>query len=98
MDTLALLSESFPHWIKEIQKGRCGTEPISTEPGGCGDIEFYLVQVRFAALNDDAEREYLKHLPTSFSLKPEEVDRLRAAARLILSESNEFQRLLRDLQ
>jgi len=98
METVALLSESFSRWAEEIRKGRCGSEAISTEPGACGDIEFYLVLVRFAALNDDAERDYLKHLPTSFSLKPEEVDRLRAAARLILTESKEFQRLLRDLQ
>ena len=97
METVALLSESFPRWAEEIRKGRCGSEPVSTEPGACGDIEFYLVQVRFAALNDDAERDYLKHLPTSFVLKPEEVDKLRAAARLILTESKEFQRLLRDL-
>ncbi len=72
-------------------------KPISTEPGACGDIEFYLVHVDFAALDDDAERDYLKHLPTSFSLKPEDVDKLEDAARRILTESREFQRFLRDL-
>ena len=74
MDTLALLSESFGRWAEEIRKGRCGSGPISTEPGSCGDIEFYLVQVRFDALDDEAERSYFKRLPTSFALKPEEVD------------------------
>jgi NTE family protein len=98
METLALLSESFPNWADEIRKGRCGSGPISSEPGACGDIEFYLVQVRFDALNDAAERSYLKKLPTSFALKPEEVDKLRDAARRILSESKEFQRLIQDLQ
>jgi len=98
MDTVALLSESFPRWIDEIRKGRCGSGQISTSPGSCGDIEFYLVQVRFDALNDEADRKYLKRLPTSFVLKPEEVDKLRDAARRILTESKEFQRLLRDLQ
>ncbi len=98
METVSLLSESFARWADEIRKGRCGANPISREPGACGDIEFYLIQVRFDALNDDAEREALKRLPTSFVLKPEEVDHLRDAARRILNESREFQRFLRDLQ
>ncbi|MHC1741538.1 MAG: patatin-like phospholipase family protein [Syntrophobacteraceae bacterium] len=98
METVALLSESFARWTDEIRKGRCGSSPVSTEPGSCGDIEFYLVQVRFDALNDDAERSYFKRLPTSFVLKPEEVDKLRDAARRILAESRDFQRLVRDLQ
>jgi NTE family protein len=97
METVALLSESFSRWTDEIRRGRCGSGPISTEPGSCGDIEFYLVQVRFDALNDENERTFLKRLPTSFVLKPEEVDKLRDAAHRILSESNEFQRFLHDL-
>jgi len=97
-ETVALLVESFPRWADEIRRGRCGSNPISTEPGACGDIEFYLVQVRFDALDDEVQRNFLKRLPTSFVLQPEEVDRLREAARRILAESLEFQRLLQDLK
>ena len=97
-ETVALLSESFPRWVDEIRRGRCSSGQISTEPGSCGDIEFYLVQVRFEALDDENQRSFLKQLPTSFVLKPEEVDKLREAARQILTQSKEFQRLLRDLQ
>jgi NTE family protein len=97
-ETVALLSESFNRWADEIRKGRCGSGPISTEPGACGDIEFYLVQVKFDALDDAAESSYLKRLPTSFALKPEQVDQLRDAARRILTGSKEFQRLVRDLR
>lgn len=97
-ETVALLSESFPRWAEEIRRGRCGEGPVSMEPGSCGDIEFYLVEVRFASLDDEAERDYLKRLPTSFALKPEEVDRLRKAARLSLTTSKEFQQFLRDLE
>ena len=50
----------------------------------------------FAALEDDAERRYLNELPTSFVLPPEAIDRLRAAARKIVRESPDFQRLLKD--
>lgn len=98
VETLALLRESFPRWAEEIRKGRCGAESISGEPGSCGDIEFYLVDVNFDALDDDDERTYFKGLPTSFVLKPEEVDRLRDTARRILTKSREFQRLMEDLR
>jgi NTE family protein len=98
METVALLSESFPRWADEIRRERCGSGQISTEPGYCGDIEFYLVQVKFDALDDEAERHYFKGLPTSFVLKPDEVDKLRDAARRILAKSKEFQRLVHDLQ
>jgi hypothetical protein len=37
-------------------------------------------------------------LPTSFYLEPKDVDRLKAAARELLSASAEFQRLVSDLQ
>ncbi|MDQ1335274.1 MAG: hypothetical protein QG552_2224 [Thermodesulfobacteriota bacterium] len=98
METVALLMESFPRWADEIRRGRCGSQPISAEPGSCGDIEFYLVQVKFDALDDEAERSVLKRLPTSFVLKPEEVDHLRDSARRILADSKEFQRLIHDLR
>jgi len=97
-ETVALLRESFSRWADEIRKGRCGSGPVSMAPGGCGDIEFYLVEVRFDALNDEAERHSLKRLPTSFALKPEQVDQLRDAARRILTESKELTRLIRDLR
>jgi NTE family protein len=97
-ETVSLLRESFKRWEDEIRKGRCGSSPISTEPGACGDIEFYLVEVRFDAIADGAERSLLKRLPTSFALKPEQVDHLRNAARQILGESKEFKRLVQDLQ
>jgi NTE family protein len=97
-ETVALLRESFPRWAEEIRKGRCGSEEISTGPGSCGDIQFYYVEVRFEALDDEAERMQLKRLPTAFVLEPEQVDHLRDAARRILTKDKHFQRLVRDLQ
>jgi NTE family protein len=49
-------------------------------------------------LKDEKERMYFKRLPTSFKLAPEQVDKLRDVAHRILGESEEFQRLLRDLR
>lgn len=62
------------------------------------DIEVYAVDVSFAALGDSREVAYLNDLPTSFALTPEAVDRLRTAGGVVVRESPEFARLLRDLQ
>jgi NTE family protein len=71
---------------------------MSTAPGACGDIAFYVVEVNFDALPDEEERTDFKRLPTSFKLKPEQVDKLRDAARRIMADSPEFRRLLEDLR
>ncbi len=61
------------------------------------NAEVYAIDVSFAMLPDKAERDFLNLQPTSFVLKPEAVDRLRAAAGTIISASPEFQRLLKDV-
>ncbi len=61
------------------------------------DAEVYAIDVSFAALPDQAERDYLNQQPTSFVLPAEAVDRLRAAAGTIILASPEFQRLLKDV-
>ena len=97
-ETLALLKESVKLWADEIKAQRCKGGAISTEPGSCGDIEFYVVEVKFDALKDEAERMHFKRLPTAFKMPAEEVDKLRDVAHRILVESEEFQRLLRELR
>lgn len=97
-ETLMLLRESFARWAEEIKKGRCGDGPVSTEPGACGDIQFNLIEVNFKALKEKTAQSYFMHLPTSFELSSEEVDKLRAAARSILVESPEYKKFLSDLR
>jgi NTE family protein len=60
------------------------------------NVDLYVIDVSFPALNDAAEREYLNDLPTSFVLPPEAIDRLRAAAAKIIRDSPDFKRLLKD--
>jgi NTE family protein len=98
VETIALLKESLKGWAEQVRVQRCPKGVISSSPGSCGDIQFYVIEVKFDALKDEKERLYFKRLPTSFRLNPEEVDRLRDAAKRILSESKEFQRLLRDIR
>jgi NTE family protein len=95
--TIALLKESLKSWTDDIRDQRCEGGAISTEPGSCGDIQFYIVEVKFNALKDETERMYFKRLPTSFSLESEQVDQLREVAHRILVQSEEFQRFLGDL-
>jgi NTE family protein len=52
--------------------------------------------VGFDELRDDKEREYFNQIPTTFRLEPEQVDKLRAAARKILRQSKEFERFLNE--
>ncbi len=97
-ETLALLKETVKPWTDQVTKQRCKGRVVSTEPGSCGDIRFYVVEVKFDALRDETDRNYFGRLPTSFKLAPEEVDRIRDAAHRILVESQEFKRLLGDLR
>ena len=102
-ETVELLKEYFKQWAEEIRSQRCRTSKNldradKTDSDSCADIKFYLVEVDFDALPDKSERSYLNGLPTSFNLPPEAVDRLRGAARRLLRQSPEFQRLLGDLK
>jgi len=97
-ETVMLLRESFARWTEDLRRGRCGDGPVSTEPGACGDIMFYVVEVKFDALKNEDERTYFKQLPTSFKLSPDVVDSLKATAREILRQSPEYQMLLNDLK
>ncbi len=97
-ETLALLKDLVKPWADGITEQRCKGRTVSTEPGSCGDIRFYIVEVRFDALKDEAERNYFGRLPTSFKLASEEVDKIRDAAHRILVDSEEFKRVLDDLK
>jgi NTE family protein len=97
-ETIALLKESVKSWADEVKAERCKGGAVSTTPGSCGDIQFYVVEVKFDALQDETERMYFKRLPTAFKLAPEKVDKLRDVAHRLLVDSEEYQRLLRDLR
>ena len=66
-------------------------------PPACA-AQTYLIEVDFARLQDESEREHLKQLPTTFHLEPSEVDRLKRAAQKVLAGSAEFKKLIHDMQ
>ncbi len=102
-ETLELIRQDMDEWEEELIRYRC--ERLSTMRSlgqeapaqTCTDVQTYLVEIEFERLKEKNEREYLLSLPTTFVLEAEQVDRLRAAARRLLHESPEFQRLVTDL-
>ena len=97
-ETIAFLKESLKSWADEVRTQRCKGGAVSTAPGSCGDIQFYVVEVKFDALQEEAERMYFKRLPTAFKLAPEKVDKLRDVAHRLLVQSEEFQQFLSGLR
>ena len=56
------------------------------------------VQMHFDRLQDEFEHVHLKQLPTSFYLEANDVDRLKAAARKILTHSVKIDSFVDDMQ
>ena len=57
----------------------------------------WLVKVSLRDIPDPAERTRLSKIPTSFDLKPGEVDALVAAGRALLRDNPEFRRMVGQL-
>jgi NTE family protein len=101
-EAVELLRDTAARWrtlrlIRESAAMAANKDPAVAAALRVPESEIYAIDVSFPALKDKAERDYLNQQPTSFVLPPEAVDRLRAAAGTIISESPEFQRLLRDV-
>jgi len=86
--------DAFKHQYIE---GRCADLAERGEDvAACDDLKTYLVTVDLEQIVDLDRRIRLKQLSTSLSLKSEQVDELRDAAKSVLLGSNEFQRFLDD--
>jgi NTE family protein len=102
-ETLGLIRQDMDEWEEELIRYRCEHLSSMRSPGqkaptqACTDVQTDLVEIDFERLKDEDEREYLSSLPTTFVLEVEQVDRLRAAAKRLMQESPEFQRLVTDL-
>jgi len=57
-----------------------------------------VIDVSFEAVRDPQEREFLLNLPTTLSLPPESIERLRRAAREVLQASPAYRDLLKALE
>jgi NTE family protein len=104
-DTIELMKQSLQQWETDIKtrqncedvlKASC---PGAALPGGdLPQVRLYPVVIGFDAIEDKAEREFFKNLPTTFKLSAENVDRLRAAGATLLTASPDYQKLMKDLK
>lgn len=88
-ETAELLRSSLEQWRSELRRP-------GVRPGG--EVQFFLVEVDPARLADAAERDYFLGIPTTLTLAPEQVDRLRTVAARMMRESPDYQRLLEGLR
>ena len=93
-ETLELLKANAKQWETEWNEGNhAAVGPQSASRF----VRFYVIEVSFDDLHDDAEKAYLEKLPTSFNLPPGAVAQLRAVAGKLLNQSETDRALLRDL-
>ncbi len=98
-ESMTLLRQTGKQIEEEIAENRCADyDSQGKDMEGCDDIRVTVVEVSFDELSEEKDRKYFKHLPTSFRLEPEAVDKLRWAAREVLSNSAEFKSFLNDLK
>jgi NTE family protein len=81
-DTIRLVRYTFDDWAKH--------KSTPEHP-----VTFNFVEVSFDRVQDDGEREFLNSIGTNFDLSDEQVDRLIAAARKVLRESEEFKTFIK---
>jgi NTE family protein len=100
-DTVEQLKDIIARWqsmrrVRDSPAFDAAKDPEAAKLLRTPNIDLYAIDVSFDAVKDEAERDYLNELPTSFVLPPEAIDRLRAAAAAIIHDSPEFKRLLKD--
>jgi len=100
-ESIDLMKDLVYRWQTErelkILQARLAGESEAQADALVPKIDVYGINIGFEQIADPVERNYFMSLPTSFALKPEEVDRLRAIAARLLHQSEEYQRLLKAL-
>lgn len=98
-EAVELLRDLIARWqtaraLREASAFAGGNNAYLARAATAPEVDVYAIDVSFGGHPDAAEREYLNDLPTTFVLPDEAVDRLRAAAGVILRNSEDFKRLL----
>jgi NTE family protein len=86
-------------WRRELlvaQKRLAGMSEAEAE-ASVPKIELHVIDISFDAIRDPKERAYFMNLPTSFVLPPQDVDRLRDVAGQLMSQSAEYESVVREL-
>lgn len=104
-DTIELLRKNIQQWQKDFdavkscdKKMKKNCPQANLTGSQMNKIDFYPIVIGFDAIKNPEERSFFKNLPTSFSLPPDTVDKLRNVAGILLEESTSFQKLKGDLR
>ena len=63
-----------------------------------GKMKLYVADISFDNLTDNSEKSFLKHLPTSFHLEKDQVERLIKAGRSLLKEDPELKDFMEEFK
>jgi NTE family protein len=83
-ETLDIVRANFDQWSRKLSTAD-------------RSVSFHMIQVSFDDEKNEQQRHFFNNLPTSFSLTPEQVDKLKAAGRQLLKANPDFQRLVEKL-
>ncbi|MDE2085607.1 MAG: patatin-like phospholipase family protein [Xanthomonadaceae bacterium] len=87
-ETVALAKSGFLMWARHVNAMR---------PPGAPRVDVNFAVLTFNQVRDPAERRRFNAMPTTFHLKPAQVDALRQLAGTLLDQSPEFQRFVSEL-
>lgn len=101
-ETIELLKESMRQWTTDVQQVEDCRDLFkdNCRDGAFPDdflqkVTYFPVEVTFDSVADTARRERLQSMPTSFQLKPDQVDELVNVGAALLDESPGFQEFLK---
>ncbi|MDT8287750.1 MAG: patatin-like phospholipase family protein [Elusimicrobiales bacterium] len=103
-DTVQQLRDIFRQWNRDQEVVSACRDILHDNCPGAGlpfpparRVQLYNIYIGFERIADAERRSYFQHMATSFHLPAQQVDDLRAIAGTLLDESEEFQRLRRDM-
>jgi NTE family protein len=96
-ESLELFEETLTHRAEVIRQRRAAKAKANPQNGSIAPLEVYPVYLQFNNMPDPKDVEFFQSMPTSFKLKPEAVDRLTGLAASQLADSENYKKLLQDL-
>jgi NTE family protein len=80
---------------QELLDAHCKDGFRIPEPAG-GRVKLYVAEIAFENLTDQAEKDYFNSLPTSFSLKKEDVEKLIDVGARMLADNPSFKQFMKE--
>jgi NTE family protein len=97
-ETVQYMKDTVDTWNQEVETFRELAKLRGETIPTLRQIKYYHTEVSFQDIRDPDERRVLSSLPTTYHLSRENIDRLRAAARKILHDSETLDELRNNLQ